>query len=234
MKSEIDFENLLSKQLRNLAPVLSALLEDNKLYLTYVETADVLPEQQIFRNQTLIPTGELLLLQRKALLTDTRILLPFWYSMPIITAIIMFFRNLGKKKAKTQKRIQEKVLVETTSDDISAKKNRLKQSAEDFVTIHLPQGKNLDQFLIELQKKWNRLIHEDARNNLIEDLNTLIRDHVRRMLRIQKNTLLTDETILRMTKTIINETPALRQFEGDNLTMYIELYIAKLVMNAKM
>jgi hypothetical protein len=46
--------------------------------------------------------GTLLMINRKDLLTDTRILLPFWYSIPALTLIISFFKRLGaggKKKA---------------------------------------------------------------------------------------------------------------------------------------
>lgn len=234
MNSDAEFEKLLLRTLKNLAPMLAALLEDNKLYLTYIETKDILSEQQIFRNQALLPLSELLLLQRKSLLTDTKILLPFWYSMPIITAIIKFFKNLGKKKTRQKTEKQQTPVPDPIQDEAAVKKNRLKQSAEDFIMIHLPEDKNIDQFLIELQNKWNKLLNEQARNDLIQDVNTLIRDRVRQILRIQKNTILTEETISRMTKSIINETTALRNFEGENLTMYIEMYIAKLVMNAKM
>ncbi len=233
MKSDGEFEKLLSRQLTHLTPILAALLEDNKLYLTYVETEDVPAAQQIFRNRMLIPLSELLLLQRKALLTDTKILLPFWHSIPIIIKIISFFKNAGKKKKRQKKEHQEKYPANDISEDISAKKdaqkNRLKQSAEDFIMIHLPDDKNLDSFLLELEKKWNRLLDEQARKNLIEDVNALIRDRVRKILRIQQNAVLTDETIARMTKNIIADTPALHQFEGENLTLYISLYIAKIV-----
>ncbi len=238
MESDAEFEKLLSRQLNSLVPVLAALLEDNKLYLTYVETEQIPEAQQIFRNSVLIPMSELLLLQRKALLTDTKILLPFWHSIPIITMIIAFFKNLGKKRARRKQEEQEKIptgeVQEESSDKKDAQKNRLKQSAEEFIMVNVPDDKTLDSFLGELQKKWNRLLHEQARNDLVEDVNALIRDRVRRMLRIQQNGILTEETINRMTSNIIADTPALQQFKGDALTLYIQLYIAKLVTNIRM
>jgi hypothetical protein len=238
MKSDIEFEKLLSRHLNSLAPILAALLEDNKLYLTYVETEDIPTAQQIFKNKVLIPMSELLMLQRKALLADTKILLPFWHSMPLLLKIISFFKNLGKKRDRRRREEQERIQAEESSEEISVKKDeqktRLKQSAVDYISLHVPSDKTLDEFLVELQKKWNRLIHDQARKDLTEDVNALIRDRVRRMLRIQQNAVLTNETISRMTKNIIVDTPALHQLEGEYLSLYIELYIAKLVSNIRM
>ncbi|MDR2900633.1 MAG: hypothetical protein LBV20_03845 [Treponema sp.] len=238
MKSDAEFEKLLSRQLNNLAPILAVLLEDNMLYLTYVETADIPAAQQIFKNRVLIPMSELLLLQRKALLSDTKILLPFWHSMPFFLKIITFFKHLGKKKNQQKKEELAKTPAEEVSENASVKKDaqksKLKQSADDFIMVHLPTDKKLDDFLMELQKKWNRILNEQARKDLAEDVNALVRDRVRRMIRLQQNAVLTEETISRMTKNIITDTPALHQFEGENLTLYVELYIAKLVSNIKM
>jgi hypothetical protein len=238
MKSDVEFEKLLFRYLNHLAPILTMLLEDNKLYLAYIETENIPAAQQIFKNQTLIPMSELLLIKRKDILTDTKILLPFWYSMPIMIKIIAFLKNLGKKKVQQKNETPGKTTAKNISEDEAAKKDiqktRLKQSADDFIMVHLPEGKTLDGFLSDLQKKWNRLIEEQARKNLLEDVNALIRDRVRRMLRIQQNAVLSDESISRMTKNIIADTPALRQFEGENLTLYIELYIAKIVSSIKM
>jgi hypothetical protein len=237
MTNDYDFEKLLSRQLKNFSPILAILLNDNKLYLAYIETENIPAAQQIFRDRILIPMSELLLLQRKALLSDIKILLPVWYSMPIMVKCISFFKKFGKKNPKQKKNIQAKKSTKIVSENVSEKNNiqhaKLKRSAEDFIVVHLPSDIKLDVFLMELQKKWNRLIDEQSRKNLAEDVNALIRDRVRRLLRIQKNAVLTDETIFRMTNNIIADTPALHQFEGDALTLYIELYIAKIVASIK-
>jgi hypothetical protein len=238
MKSDIDFEKLLSRNLRNFTPVLADILDDKKLFLVYDEAGEIPAAQQIFKNQMLLPLSKLLLLDRKALITDIKIRLPFWHSMPIVVKCIMFLKKLGIKKTQQKTKKDEKKSAENNSKEKSEKKDsqkkRLKQSADDFIMLHLPSDKKLDAFLNELQIKWNRLLNEQAKKNLVEDVNALIRDCLRRSLRFQQNAILTDETISQMTKNIISETPALQQFEGDNLTLYIELYIAKLVSNMKM
>jgi hypothetical protein len=237
MKNDSDFEQLLSKLLHRYAPVLAALLNDNKLYLVYSETGDVPIAQQIFRNQSLIPLSELLLLERKSIFTDTKILLPFWYSMPIVTAIMKFFTNFSKKKKDTQKKNSSEEASHEGSEDTAIKKDsqkaKLKKSADDFIKDHLPSDKKLDAFLVELQSKWNNLIDEQARKNLFEDVNSLIRDRVRRMLRLKHNNGLTEEAISQMSQNIITDTPVLQQFHADTLTLYIELYIARLVSNIR-
>ena len=238
MDNDIEFEKLLSRQMNELVPMLALLLGNDILYLTYVETKDVPEAQQIYRNGVLMPLSELLLIKRKALLTDTKILLPFWYSIPVLTDIIAFFKNWGKKRARQKQEEQEKIQaeenIEENSDKTSIQKTKLKKSADDFIRDNVPEGEDLNTYLIELQKRWNRLLQEKARKDLLEDVNSLIRDRVRRMLRVQQNSVLTGETITRMTNNIIADTPALQQFKGEALTLYIQLYIAKLVSNIRM
>jgi hypothetical protein len=47
----------------------------------------------------------------------------------------------------------------------------------------VPDGKSPDGLLKELAKKWNLLYDSQQRKNLIEDMNTLVRDFIRPLKR---------------------------------------------------
>ncbi|QQO09548.1 hypothetical protein [Breznakiella homolactica] len=241
MESDAEFERLLLKYMTELAPALTALLEDQKLYLVYEElerTQSDIPEtSRLYRNGVLIPLNELLLIRRKDTLTDTKILLPFWHSIPILTWLIGFFKNLGKRKQISRAMEQENQAAEDEiipTKKITSQQHTLKAAAQDLKEQLVPEGETLDSYLQILQERWSRLLNAQAKQNLIEDVNALVRDRLRQILRIQKNSTLTEDTLHRMSNAIINDTPALQRLGSrESLTMYIEIYVIKLVLNIR-
>jgi hypothetical protein len=86
----------------------------------------------------------------------------------------------------------------------------------------------------ELESRWSRLINRKARENLVEDARSLIRDNLRRNLKVQKSFKLTGESISQMATYIINSNKALASLaDRDSLVLYTELYILKLLGNIK-
>jgi len=94
----------------------------------------------------------------------------------------------------------------------------------------LPSGYTVDRYLGETQDRWNRLINPDAKKNLTEDVNSLIRDYLRRTIRSLRSAPFTEERIAALADTLV-ETPILQKLPAkESLRIYIQLYITKLLL----
>jgi hypothetical protein len=238
MENDADFDKLLAAQTALLCPPLIALLKDQKLLFVYEEleqTQGFIPaSSRIFKGDSLIPMNALYVIRRRDLITDAKILLPFWYSIPILTAIVAFFKNLGRKKRR-KKDLDENITAEeeTASENMDARD--IQNAARDIETALVPQGQTLDEYLAELETRWLRLLNKQARQNLVEDVKSLIRDHLRQTIRMQKKKKISPEGLSEMAAALISHTPALRSIGGqDSLKLYMELYMVKLLLIFKM
>jgi hypothetical protein len=236
MDNDKDFENLLLRYTRRFHPTLTAVLEDPKLQLVYdelEETQGIPTASRIFVKGIMVPYSALLLLKRKELITGAQILLPFWYSMPILSALIVFFKGLFKKKA-AKKDSQDS---DEEDQDPAAEKEgsgELRNAARALAAALVPPNHSLETYLGELENRWIRLINKKARADLVEDVKSLIRDNLRQTLRVQKHFTVTHETLSTLASNIVNRTPSLHELSGkDSLLLYVELYLVKLMQNMK-
>ena len=228
MEDDREFEKLIIVLIKEYAPMLRTLLKDRKLYLIHEETqasARGIPESsRLFNRDELLPLRVLLLLKRRQLLSDVKLMMPFWYSLPIISQLVAFFAGLGKKKKLQAK--QETPDEEREEDPLAA----LRSSAEEVEARLVPRGRSLDSYLDELVSRWGRLVNKQARDNLVEDVNSLLRDKLRQMIRLQKNAVVNRNTLDKMTGSIMDSSPGLQKIGEQNaLTLYIKLYLVKLL-----
>jgi hypothetical protein len=239
MESDEEFEKLLLHYTDDLSPALTVILEDQKLFLVYTElerTQEGIPESlRFFDKGKLIPPAALFLIKRKDLLTDTRILLPFWYSVPFFTALMAFFKNWGRKRRRAAKikadRNNEVENEEIPSSTKEAWVNELQSAAGEMETKLVPDGYTPDSYLAELGSSLGMLINKQAREDLIEDIHSLVRARLRHTLRIQKYAKMSPAALTQMASNIIAENPALQRLSRqDLLSIYIKLYISKLLL----
>ena len=77
-----------------------------------------------------------------------------------------------------------------------------------------------------------RLINAQAKANLAEDVNSLIRDYLRKTARTLRAATFTAERIEDLAKTL-SESPNLVKIQArDSLRLYIQLYMVKLVLKS--
>ena len=238
MDNDADFERILNNYTAKLCPMLAALLDDPKLLLVTEEmerSENGIPQQvKIFNKGRLLPYSVLLLINRRETLTDAKLILPFWYSIPIITAIIAFFKRLAGKKRIPKLYSSGEADDEQNSPDEKDRAGEIRSTAEELEISLVPSGYTLDGYLEELESRWSRLIDKQARENLIEDVKSLIRDNLRQNLKLQKNFKLTEDIISQMAVNIITRTPTLASLSGrDSLILYSQLYLIKLLENIK-
>jgi len=235
MASDVEFEKMLELQTKAENPVLHAILEDPKLQWAYDElnkTQGAIPQgSRLFKDGNLLPYSALFSLRRRDLLSSIKLRLPFWYSVPFLVAILGFFKRHGKKKKVEQpekeKRDDEKISAEQYSDELI-------QSARMLESTLVPVDKTLDQYLLELEERWVRLIYKKDRENLLTDVRSLLKDNLRKAMKVYKLKRITEKGLREMSSLLIKKYPALQKVKDkEALLLYMELYMLKLLLNRR-
>jgi hypothetical protein len=234
MENDEDFDQLLSKYTLHFVPSLIYILRDKRTFIIQCEAER--SQEAAFttrfynRNGTLLPMGTLLMLNRKAILTDVRIVLPIWYSIPILSAIFAFFKHLarGGKKPNLPKEFSLPVKEKPQSQEEAVK------AAAAQIIQKLSHNKSPEAAMAELERKWHTLLDKQAKQHLITDIKSLVRDRLRRTLRLKLGQKISANTFEDLAVTIYAEAPALKQLgDAESITNYIKLYIAKLLLTIR-
>ncbi|MDR1024883.1 MAG: hypothetical protein LBL56_04090 [Treponema sp.] len=241
MENDAEFERLLAGLSATANPLLATFLEDKKLPWVYDElerTQKVIPPpSRIFDRGKLIPYSLLFLMKRKEMLVDAKLTLPFWYSIPIISSIIAFFSRLGKKKKKSRH------VVKKTGENIELKEEAVSRdhfkefvnSVREMESQMIPIDRDIDSYLKELQNHWGQLLDPRAQQNLVEDVNALIRDNLRHSIRVWGKQRPSPAYLQDLAQGIVNGTPTLRNINSrDALLLYMQIYMVKILKTVRM
>jgi hypothetical protein len=244
MENDIDFERLLGGLNAVMNPLLHDFLEDKKLFLVYdeLERTDkvIAVASRIFERGRLIPYGMMFLLKRKELVFDVKMSLPFWYSIPILRSIVAFFSKLGKKKKQRRsdaKKAGDADFAETESSAEMARNHHRDfiNSVRDMETELVSGTKDINIYLKELQYQWGRLLDPKAQQNLVDDVNSLVRDNLRQSLRVWKKQRLSLVHLRDLAQGLVYGNPNLRTLANrDALMLYMQVYMVKLLKSIKM
>ncbi|MDR2478547.1 MAG: hypothetical protein LBD48_04455 [Treponema sp.] len=234
MEKDAEFDRLLTSYTGSINPVLAAILDDPKLILVYEELDRVQgaipPASRIFREGRLIPASSLYALRRRDMLTDVRILLPFWYSISFIVAILAFLKGFGKKKSK--KTAGDDAGIDNEFVTVGQEGTELQQSALSIQSALVPPDRTLDEYLSDLEGRWSQILDRKARQNLIYDVQALVRDNLRNAMRVHKTKRITREGLSEMAAFLVRRNSALQKLGSQNaLRLYMELYMVKLLLN---
>ncbi len=248
MRENLAFEQCLRHETSVAQPILSSLLQSS--FLPVLSFEDTTPGHiMLYRNDSLVPYSELLMISRQEIYTDARIKLPFWYTTPIISWIAaLIFR---KPKSKTKKEVhksateqlrEEKIQEEkheqakrdaadTSDSSRKTRKLELRAAAEEAEKALVPANSSLNRELEGYEHEWNNMIGKQAHDNLTEDVNSLIRDYMRKVLRTLHASGFTPDRISSLADSLVN-TPSLMKIKNTPaLKRYTELFMIKLVKN---
>jgi hypothetical protein len=243
METDAEFERLLAGLNAAMNPPLTAFLADKKLPGVYNElerTQKVIPPaSRIFERGKLIPYSLLFVMKRKEMLFDAKMALPFWYSIPVISSIVAFFMKMGKKK-KIERQAGKK--PGGTAGAAGNEHTAARKHSRDFInsiremeTQMVPIDKDIDRYLEELRDHWGQILDPKAQRNLVEDVNSLVRDNLRQSVRIWKKQRLGPANLRELAQGLINGTPALRNINSrDALLLYMQIYMVKILKTIKL
>ena len=246
MTEEKAFNEKLEDELREKEPVLYSLLTSTFLPVLNMEMQDSSTtgaQGSIFEGDEMMSYAGILQLNRNEILENARILLPIWYTIPVLSWIIALFTK-KKTKKNTNKKSKPKSIVQ--SEEVQAeldnlephqtqkpvsKKDALIKAAKEVEREFVPHGASLESELVGYRKQWNKMISKQANSDLTEDVNALIRDYMRKVLRTLSSKSFTADRIRDLAATLA-DTPNMKKInEPQALLKYIELYMVYLVKN---
>ena len=238
MSNASEFEACLHELVEKNSPILYALLNANFMtILSYEHDEDSLEGFRLFVDGKLLPYSDLLMLKNSKILANAKSRLPFYYTLPVISWIMSLFsgRSKEKKRASTTVIVEKNPFEEeekkSDSGPKQSKTQALASNAKAIAKDLVPEGSTLDRELNYLTKQWNKMISKEAYNNLTEDVNSLIRDYTRRVVKTLSATSFTRERVENLAKTLVN-TPNMQKIKEDKaLTEYVILYMLRLVSN---
>lgn len=242
MKSPTAFEKKIQAMCKTQTPVLFSLLNATFIPLLSLESMNTTDNDapngfRMFDHGRLLPLSNLLMLDRHELLTDSKILLPFWYTLPVISTLIAFFNRPkapkvhARKKAKTEKQDEETEERDDSKNLAQQRKLELKKAVLNIEKKMIPEGSTLEKELNTELDLWNRHLDSGVKNNLTEDVNSLIRDYVRKVIRTVKASTFDRARVENLATTLV-DTPNLQKIKNrDALHLYVQLYILQLVKN---
>jgi hypothetical protein len=240
MENDRDFERVLTNYAFQASSNLGMLLRDQKVYLVQAELersqGGLLQYTRLFDDHgKLLPMSTLLLMNRRELLADIKILLPFWYSIPIISAIIGFFKRLKARKDDVEEEPEqefEEPRPKPRSGDMVSLDLLLKRAATQFLSEKVPAGQTVDHYMATLEKRWRKILDREAHRQMAQDVQALIKKKLQRMMAIRTGKRAGVQPITEMADAILFETPSLMDLDStEAMKLYIALYISKLLKN---
>jgi hypothetical protein len=234
----------LSAQLESRFPILEALVGDRLLPLVRDEAAargELPPDlSRLFYKDGLIPLDELLDLSRKALLVDAKMLLPFWYTVPLLSSlarlILRLTESMDRKAAARDKVAKQAAEGKAEKEQkggraLTAKERRaeFEAAANRIAKEMLPKGRGLEEHLSELEGRWNSLINPEAKRNLTYDVDSLTRDYLRGVLRTMGTGSFTAERLKNLGSSLADSPTLLKIKNHQALEQYIQLYMVKIL-----
>jgi len=244
METDEAFLAELASQVESRFPILDALIRDRLLPIVRDEAAargDLPPDvARLFYKDDLIPLDELLDLSRKSLVVDARMLMPFWYSVPIFSSIARLIHRLTTSRAeKDAARAQAARLALEEAKDKAAKGKRALTSKERRAEFEaaagriakelLPKGSGLEDYMAELEGRWNSLLNPVAKRNLTVDVESLTRDYLRGVLRTMGTSTFTTERLKNLGSSLADSPTLLKIKNHQALELYIQLYMVKIL-----
>lgn len=233
MSDDAQFEACLAKKVEELSPVLHAILSSNFMtFMAYEKDDTNSIGFHIFLDGKLRPLSDLLMLDRTKILSLAKTKLPFIYTIPLISWIIAALN--GRKKQKGQEKqpvaAQETLSAKKPGKTMSRQEAVSKKAGELFSEF-VPEGSTVDRELDFLCGQWNRMLTKEANIQLTEDVNSLIRDYTRRVMKTLTASTFTKERVKNLAATLVR-TPNMQKIkDSKSLTEYVELYILRLVSN---
>ncbi|MDR2516200.1 MAG: hypothetical protein LBC88_02330 [Spirochaetaceae bacterium] len=236
MEHDKDFERILSGYVSQMAPSLTMLLEDPKTYLIQAEMertqGGLLQYTKLFDDRgKLMPFAALLLVNRKDLLADVKILLPFWYSTPVLAALVGFFYHLRHRKKTIPGEFDGEKTKNTTGGGALSVEQLLKKAATEYLEEKLPSGQNVDQYLKTMETRWRKILDEHAHRQMARDVQGLIQKKLKRMVSVRSGKQIGSHTIPGMAESIVFETPSLTDLDStEAMKLYTGLCISKIIL----
>jgi hypothetical protein len=93
----------------------------------------------------------------------------------------------------------------------------------------LPQGYGLEEYLRELEGRWNTMLSLEAKKNLTYDVDCLARDYLRGVLRNMGGSSFNTERVKNLGSSLADAPTLLKIKNHQALELYLQLYMVKVL-----
>jgi hypothetical protein len=285
MQEDTAFEHVLTEMLKEQKPLLFGMLRFDMLHVLATEqklfgsAQEELDRMLDRKNQRIRPLSVVLDLDRRKLLADARLRLPFWQAVPVLRGIVAWLKRLflgepspRKKRRQAQKKAREQgggahgepvdatagaayreyadAAYESTAVQFGERPTparagagagagggepgrgtnpEVKRAARQLQGDYVPPGGDVDTTLEELAERWNPLLDPVAQQNLVEDVNSLVRDFLRRRKTIFRSSPPTRARIQQMAAQLAQNSALAEIKRKEPLRRYLELYMLRIL-----
>ena len=202
------------------APFMSALILDQKI--NDIQAGEI---ARLYPDGKQASYSDILMLSRVELLNDAKILLPFYYTLPVISSIIAFFVG-HKKEPKVENKKEEQPNKEKKN---TKKRKTYKDVVGSLSKEMLPQGLSMDEALQYYLDLWNNNLNKKLRDNLTEDVNSFIRDYLRNIQRTLPVSSVDKARVEQLAETVVHTNSLSKIKDRKALKSYTEIYILKVI-----
>jgi hypothetical protein len=188
MVEEVNFTKEVENYVKNSDQVFFALLNFNLLFLLREQVPmppvemDYLNTLLNMKTKSVTSIEKILGLSNKTIYREARLRLPFWMVIPGFSSIVKFFLDLfrsGGGKKSVRKKKEEEAEAPPAGEDQSARKARYTEEIEALIRHYLASGADIPKEMAALVSLWNPLLDPQSKQNLVEDVNSLVRDFLR-------------------------------------------------------
>jgi hypothetical protein len=230
MEKDPEYEKLLKKLVNTANPVLQSVIENPKLLWSYEELernlGTVPQNMRLFNHGMLFPFYIIFSLRRKDVIAEIKEDLPIWYSNPFLLAILKFFKGFGGKK-----RLQNREEGEEKPASAVKKTDKMQSSALKLKSDIVPEGKTVDEYIEILEDRWCSLRDDDTRKNLITGVKALLKDNIRKNVKLKRLTSIKRGDLKEIADYLISQNNALSRLKDQEaLRTYMELYMLKVLL----
>jgi hypothetical protein len=241
LEDDAEFESVVAKRVREEFTLLYGLATFQTLFLVIdgQELAAGLRDSAMAlidrERKSMRPWTEILELDRASMYRDARLRLPVWMLIPIVRGIVRLFRAMfshpsrdGTKRGSASSPSASTSSTPSAEDSASAREARKKKFQDDLAIMQqefISSHQTPDQRLKELRQQWNPLIDPIAANNLVEDVNALCRDTLRRMRYTKTLEAPNRERIQELASRIASNTAFERIRRRKAFETYLKLYL---------
>ncbi len=183
-------------------------------------------------NHQILPLFRLFGINRRSLFSDARVMVAAWKSNKVLRFLVLFFKQLfmtgAARKAMKEDRKRKKNKSQKEFQKISDN-GALNESVSLLKEHFLAPGMTVEAGLENLIDRWNPLIDAVAKRNLVEDVNSFIRDYVRKLKRSFITNPPNRERVENIAESLSNTQAFDAIKEKEALRQYMALYIIKLL-----
>lgn len=250
------FEEYAQTVLKQLDMLFFSLLNFSLLFLILEQVKPNPMEKEFLesvldrKGKKIHPVSKIFRLYPEDLLAEAKLRLPFWKTIPILKQIVQFFIRFYTTQPKTKKpkKAEEATAItlgtttpkgeEEPSEPVAPSSDRAQrvhfQKTIEALKVRYGGSKgDVQRELKELINQWNTLLDPKAKANLVEDVNSLVRDFLRKLKIAQRFQAPTPERLEKLAVELVTHEALEKIRHKEALKKYILLYMLEVLSKVR-